>query len=143
MCARRLLLIKGKYEIEFNYLNNNVLIIFSNLRAHVQTHSSAKPFLCYHCGKRFALKSYLYKHQDSLNLKPSQSSPRTSAAGSSPLVAPTTSSSLFLQQQPLMCYDFSNANFAAEEVEAMHTLASLALMPSNGMDLSMPRASQP
>ncbi|KJH53294.1 zinc finger, C2H2 type [Dictyocaulus viviparus] len=37
----------------------------SNLRAHVQTHSSEKPHHCSRCGKRFALKSYLSKHEES------------------------------------------------------------------------------
>ncbi|CAB0012371.1 unnamed protein product [Nesidiocoris tenuis] len=41
----------------------------SNLRAHVQTHSSKKPHTCERCGKSFALKSYLYKHEESSCLK--------------------------------------------------------------------------
>jgi hypothetical protein len=30
----------------------------------VQTHSGRKPFACAACGKTFALKSYLYKHEE-------------------------------------------------------------------------------
>ncbi|KAG5679464.1 hypothetical protein PVAND_009029 [Polypedilum vanderplanki] len=41
----------------------------SNLRAHVQTHSNTKPHCCTACGKRFALKSYLYKHEESSCIK--------------------------------------------------------------------------
>lgn len=61
----------------------------SNLRAHVQTHSNTKvnnhddenfqikknnkqflqPHSCNACGKRFALKSYLYKHEESSCIK--------------------------------------------------------------------------
>ncbi|CRK92715.1 CLUMA_CG006250, isoform A [Clunio marinus] len=41
----------------------------SNLRAHVQTHSNTKPHSCEKCGKRFALKSYLYKHEESSCMK--------------------------------------------------------------------------
>ncbi|CAG9800546.1 unnamed protein product [Chironomus riparius] len=41
----------------------------SNLRAHVQTHSNTKPHSCNACGKRFALKSYLYKHEESSCMK--------------------------------------------------------------------------
>ena len=37
----------------------------SNLRAHMQTHSSAKNFQCSRCQKSFALKSYLNKHLES------------------------------------------------------------------------------
>lgn len=37
----------------------------SNLRAHIQTHSNTKPHTCARCGKAFALKSYLYKHEES------------------------------------------------------------------------------
>jgi uncharacterized Zn-finger protein len=41
----------------------------SNLRAHVQTHSTDKPFSCANCGKTFALKSYLSKHEESSCVK--------------------------------------------------------------------------
>ncbi|QQP57440.1 AAEL003978-PA, partial [Caligus rogercresseyi] len=41
----------------------------SNLRAHVQTHSKNKPHSCQNCGKAFALKSYLYKHEESTCLQ--------------------------------------------------------------------------
>jgi len=37
----------------------------SNLRAHLQTHSTEKPHVCQKCKKAFALKSYLYKHEES------------------------------------------------------------------------------
>lgn len=37
----------------------------SNLRAHLQTHSTEKPHVCLKCRKAFALKSYLYKHEES------------------------------------------------------------------------------
>lgn len=37
----------------------------SNLRAHLQTHSTEKPHKCQKCNKAFALKSYLYKHEES------------------------------------------------------------------------------
>lgn len=36
----------------------------SNLRAHLQTHSTEKPHVCQKCKKAFALKSYLYKHEE-------------------------------------------------------------------------------
>lgn len=31
----------------------------------MQTHSAHKPYSCARCGKAFALKSYLYKHEES------------------------------------------------------------------------------
>ena len=37
----------------------------SNLRAHMQTHSSHKRFRCQRCHKTFVLKSYLNKHIES------------------------------------------------------------------------------
>ena len=37
----------------------------SNLRAHMQTHSSFKNYKCKRCDKSFALKSYLNKHYES------------------------------------------------------------------------------
>lgn len=36
-----------------------------SVRAHIQTHSNTKPHTCGRCGKAFALKSYLYKHEES------------------------------------------------------------------------------
>ena len=35
----------------------------------MQTHSDVKPFSCARCGKKFALKSYLSKHEESSCLK--------------------------------------------------------------------------
>lgn len=37
----------------------------SNLRAHLQTHSTERPHVCQKCNKAFALKSYLCKHEES------------------------------------------------------------------------------
>jgi len=48
-----------------NYYPFVSLHFYSNLRAHVQTHSTTKPYVCQRCGKAFALKSYLYKHEES------------------------------------------------------------------------------
>ncbi|VDM74827.1 unnamed protein product [Strongylus vulgaris] len=47
----------------------------SNLRAHIQTHSSEKPHHCARCGKRFALKSYLSKHEESACYRSTSSAP--------------------------------------------------------------------
>ena len=45
------------------------LLIRSNLRAHMQTHSAFKNFNCKRCNKSFALKSYLNKHYESACFK--------------------------------------------------------------------------
>ncbi|XP_055334415.1 transcriptional repressor scratch 1-like [Paramacrobiotus metropolitanus] len=37
----------------------------SNLRAHMQTHSSSRQHICKYCSKSFSLKSYLNKHYES------------------------------------------------------------------------------
>ena len=42
-----------------------VMYCRSNLRAHMQTHSSFKNYKCKRCDKSFALKSYLNKHYES------------------------------------------------------------------------------
>ena len=44
----------------------------SNLRAHVQTHSNAKPFKCNKCDKTFALRSYLCKHEEVVDCQKQQ-----------------------------------------------------------------------
>ena len=41
----------------------------SNLRAHMQTHSTLKQYRCKRCDKSFALKSYLNKHYESACFK--------------------------------------------------------------------------
>ena len=45
------------------------LMVRSNLRAHMQTHSAFKNFNCKRCNKSFALKSYLNKHYESACFK--------------------------------------------------------------------------
>ncbi|KAE9418499.1 hypothetical protein Angca_007547 [Angiostrongylus cantonensis] len=57
------------------------------LQGHLRTHSE-KPHLCSRCGKRFALKSYLSKHEESACYR---SSSTTTSTGKSATFSPRTS----------------------------------------------------
>ncbi|VEN55724.1 unnamed protein product [Callosobruchus maculatus] len=61
----------------------------SNLRAHVQTHSNTKPHVCGRCGKAFALKSYLYKHEESSCMRMNPRRPSREATPDKSVASPT------------------------------------------------------
>lgn len=85
----------------------------SNLRAHMQTHSSFKNYKCQRCNKSFALKSYLNKHYESSCFKDSASnslppSPASSASRSeSPGDSASNNESYHQNGFPYMASDYS------------------------------------
>lgn len=77
------------------------------MRAHIQTHSNTKPHVCGRCGKAFALKSYLYKHEESScmrahhrSLEKTDANDQKTPSSSTKSCAPLSSSLNRLQTTP-------------------------------------------